>query len=120
VHFLNATLVQWSRLHRGRFVEARGDSGSRLTAELFEAPAQAAADIELAMGARGTAASAGAADVVLLIDQLDRVVPAIKIARRAKLLALESVYAGIGISIVGMTRQPSAMSRRSKARLFRN
>ena len=53
-------------------------------------------------GARGAAASAEAADVVLLIDQLDRVVPAIKIARRAKFIALESVYVGIGLSIIGM------------------
>jgi P-type E1-E2 ATPase len=67
-----------------------------------DAPALAAADIGLAMGARGAAASAEAADVVLLIDQLDRVVPAIRIARRAKFIALESVYVGIGLSISGM------------------
>ena len=40
-----------------------------------DAPALAAADIGVAMGARGAAASAEAADVVLLVDQLDRVVP---------------------------------------------
>jgi P-type E1-E2 ATPase len=67
-----------------------------------DAPAPAAADIGLAMGARGAAASAEAADVVLLIDQLDRVLPAIRIARRAKFIALESVYVGIGLSIIGM------------------
>ncbi|HEY8334441.1 MAG TPA: heavy metal translocating P-type ATPase [Tardiphaga sp.] len=67
-----------------------------------DAPALAAADIGLAMGARGAAASAEAADVVLLVDQLDRVVPAIRIARRARFIALESVYAGIGLSIAGM------------------
>lgn len=67
-----------------------------------DAPALAAADIGLAMGARGTAASAEAADVVLLVDQLDRVVPAIKIARRSRFIALESVYVGISLSIVGM------------------
>jgi P-type E1-E2 ATPase len=67
-----------------------------------DAPALAAADIGLAMGARGAAASAEAADVVLLIDQLDRVVPAIEIARRSRLIALQSVYAGIGLSIIGM------------------
>lgn len=51
-----------------------------------DAPALAAADLGLAMGARGAAASAEAADVVLLVDQLDRVVPAIQIARRSNSL----------------------------------
>ena len=48
-----------------------------------DAPALAAADLGVAMGARGTAASAEAADVVLLVDQVDRVLPGIRIARRA-------------------------------------
>jgi heavy metal translocating P-type ATPase len=67
-----------------------------------DAPALAAADVGLAMGAKGAAASAEAADVVLLVDQLDRVLPAIAIARRSRFIALESVYAGLGLSIMGM------------------
>lgn len=67
-----------------------------------DAPALAAADVGVAMGARGAAASAEAADVVLLVDRLDRILPAIKISQRSRRIALESVYAGIGLSIVGM------------------
>ncbi len=67
-----------------------------------DAPALAAADIGLAMGAKGAAASAEAADVVLLVDHLDRVLPAIQIARRSRRIALESVFAGIGLSVVAM------------------
>jgi heavy metal translocating P-type ATPase len=67
-----------------------------------DAPALAAADLGVAMGARGAAASAEVADVVLLVDELDRVLPAIKIARRSRFIALESVYAGLGLSIAGM------------------
>jgi heavy metal translocating P-type ATPase len=67
-----------------------------------DAPALAAADVGMAMGARGSAASAEAADVVLLVDRFDRVLPAIKIARRSRVIALQSVYAGMGLSIVGM------------------
>jgi P-type E1-E2 ATPase len=67
-----------------------------------DAPALAAADLGVAMGAKGAAASAEAADIVLLVDQLDRVLPAIKIARRSRLIALESVVAGIGLSVAGM------------------
>ena len=66
-----------------------------------DAPALAAADVGVAMGARGAAASAEAADVVLLVDQLDRVVPAIEIASRSRVIALQSVYAGIGLSLAG-------------------
>jgi heavy metal translocating P-type ATPase len=67
-----------------------------------DAPALAAADLGIAMGAKGAAASAEAADVVLLIDQLDRVLPAIKIARRSRKIALQSVIAGIGLSFLAM------------------
>ena len=67
-----------------------------------DAPALAAADVGVAMGAKGAAASAEAADAVLLVDTLDRIVPAIEIARRARFIALESVYAGIGLSTLGM------------------
>jgi heavy metal translocating P-type ATPase len=67
-----------------------------------DAPALAAADLGMAMGAKGAAASAEAADVVLLVDQLDRVLPAIRIARRSRFIALESVYAGLGLSVLGM------------------
>ncbi len=67
-----------------------------------DAPALAAADLGMAMGAKGAAASAEAADVVLLVDQLDRVLPAIRIARRSRFIALQSVIAGMGLSILAM------------------
>jgi len=53
------------------------------------------------MGAKGAAASAEAADVVLLVDQLDRVLPVIRIARRSRFIAL-SVIVGMGLSILAM------------------
>lgn len=67
-----------------------------------DAPALAAADVGVAMGARGAAASAEAADVVLLVDHLDRLLPGIEVAQRSRRIALESVVAGIGLSIAGM------------------
>ena len=67
-----------------------------------DAPALAAADLGLAMGARGAAAAAEVADVVFLVDDLGRLVPAIEIASRSRTIALESVYAGIGLSVIGM------------------
>lgn len=67
-----------------------------------DAPALAAADIGVAMGARGAAASAEAADVVLLVDHLDHLLPGVEIAQRSRRIALQSVMAGIGMSVAGM------------------
>ena len=49
-----------------------------------DAPALAAADVGIAMGARGASASSEAADVVILVDRLDRVSDAVAIAKRAR------------------------------------
>jgi cation transport ATPase len=67
-----------------------------------DAPALAAADVGVAMGARGAAASAEAADVVLLVDRIDRLAMGIEIAKASRRIAVESVVAGIGLSVLGM------------------
>lgn len=67
-----------------------------------DAPALAAADIGVAMGARGASASSEAADVVLLVDRLDRLVDAVRIARRTRRIAIQSVVAGMAMSILAM------------------
>jgi soluble P-type ATPase len=67
-----------------------------------DAPALAAADVGVAMGARGATASSEAAGVVLVIDRLDRVAEAIGIAHRSRTIAVESVVAGMGLSIAAM------------------
>lgn len=67
-----------------------------------DAPALAAADLGVAMGARGAAASAEAADVVLLVDRIDRLRTGFEIAKQSRRIALESVAVGIGLSIAAM------------------
>ena len=67
-----------------------------------DAPALAAADIGVAMGARGAAASAEAADVVLLVDHLDRLLSGLEVAQRSQRIALQSVAVGISLSVAGM------------------
>jgi len=67
-----------------------------------DAPALAAADVGVAMGARGAAASAEAADVVLLVDDLGRLLAGLEVAVRSRRIALQSVAAGIGLSVAGM------------------
>jgi len=67
-----------------------------------DAPALAAAHLGVALGARGAAAASEAADIVLLVDRLDRLAEAISIARRARRIAIQSVFFGIGLSTLGM------------------
>jgi heavy metal translocating P-type ATPase len=67
-----------------------------------DAPALAAADVGIAMGARGATASSEAADVVILVDRLDRVAEAVKIARRTHRIAKQSIIAGMSLSGIAM------------------
>jgi len=67
-----------------------------------DAPALAAADVGVAMGARGAAASSESAGVVLLVDEIGPLAKAIRIAKRTRTIALQSVYAGLGLSVAGM------------------
>ncbi len=67
-----------------------------------DAPALAAADVGVAMGARGSTASSEAADVVLIVDRLDRVAEAMRIAHRSRRIALQSVLVGMGLSFGAM------------------
>ena len=67
-----------------------------------DAPALAAATVGVAMGARGATASSEAADAVLMLDRLDRLVDALAISRRARSIALQSVLAGMGLSLAAM------------------
>lgn len=67
-----------------------------------DAPALAAADVGIAMGAQGAAASSEAADVVLLVDRLDRLAEARRVAQRTRRIAIESVYVGMGLSLAAM------------------
>ncbi|WP_240476603.1 heavy metal translocating P-type ATPase [Geminicoccus roseus] len=67
-----------------------------------DAPALAAADIGVAMGARGAAASSESAGIVLLVDRLDRLADAVEVAQRTRRIALQSVIAGLGLSVAAM------------------
>jgi heavy metal translocating P-type ATPase len=67
-----------------------------------DAPALAAAHVGVAMGARGATASSEAADVVLIVDRLDRLIEAVRIARRSRSIAIQSIIAGMGLSAAGM------------------
>jgi len=67
-----------------------------------DAPALAAADVGVAMGARGASASSEAADVVMAVDRLDRLAEGLGIARRTRAIAVQSVVAGMSLSVAAM------------------
>jgi heavy metal translocating P-type ATPase len=67
-----------------------------------DAPALAAADVGVALAARGATASSEAADVVLTTDRVDALAEAIAVARRSRRVALEAVVVGMGLSLVAM------------------
>ncbi|RWC89317.1 MAG: heavy metal translocating P-type ATPase [Mesorhizobium sp.] len=67
-----------------------------------DAPALAAATVGVAMGARGATASSEAADVIVLTDRLLPVADAVRIARRTRSIALQSIIAGLALSGLAM------------------
>lgn len=67
-----------------------------------DAPALATATVGVAMGACGTAISAESADIVLLVDDLSKVADAIDIGKRMLAIAKQSIFIGIGLSVLLM------------------
>lgn len=67
-----------------------------------DAPVLAAADIGVAMGAKGSTAASESADVVIMLDDFSRIVRAISIGWQTTNIALQAIWLGIGCSIALM------------------
>jgi heavy metal translocating P-type ATPase len=101
---VDEVLAERSPADKVEAVRAEREFGSTIMVGdgVNDAPALAAADVGVAMGARGATASSEAADVVLVVDRLERLTEALRIARRSRSIALQSVVAGIGMSLAAM------------------
>ena len=67
-----------------------------------DAPALSAATVGVALAGHGGGITAEAADVVILIDDLSRVVEAMRVSRRTMHIARQCIAVGLGLSAVGM------------------
>jgi P-type E1-E2 ATPase len=67
-----------------------------------DAPVLAAADVGIAMGARGATAASESADAVILVDDISLVPVAIRIGRETVRIALQSIWLGIALSLALM------------------
>ena len=67
-----------------------------------DAPALSSASVGVALAAHGGGIAAEAADVVLLVDDLERVPEAVEIGRRTIRIARQSILVGLGLSAAAM------------------
>jgi heavy metal translocating P-type ATPase len=64
-----------------------------------DAPVLAAADVGIAMGARGSTAASESADAVVLVEDISRAAKAVEIAQHTVRVALQSIWLGIALSV---------------------
>lgn len=67
-----------------------------------DAPAMAAADVSIALAAYGSSASSEAGDIVIVVNNMLRVHDVLHIAQRVMRIAKQSIFIGIGVSVVMM------------------
>ena len=64
-----------------------------------DAPVLTAADVGIALGARGSTAASESADVVIMLDDVSKVASSVEIAKRTFFIAKQSILMGIFISL---------------------
>jgi len=67
-----------------------------------DAPVLVAADVGIALGAKGSTAASESADIVIMKDSFSKVADIHAIARRTFKIARQSIWVGIGLSVVLM------------------
>jgi len=85
-----------------RELVCRGESVLMVGDGTNDAPALSTATVGVALAGHGGGITAEAADVVILIDDLSRVVEAVRISRRTMHIARQCIAVGLGASAVAM------------------
>lgn len=97
-----ANLLPGDKAEEVKKLSARYGASIMVGDGINDAPALATATVGVAMGAHGTGISAQAADVVLLVDDVTKVVDGIAIGQRMLHIAKQSIFFGMGGSFVLM------------------
>ena len=85
-----------------RQLEAQGERVLMIGDGTNDAPAMSTATVGVSLAAHGGGITAEAAGIVILADELSRVIDAIRISRRTMRIARQSLQMGLGLSAVAM------------------
>jgi len=99
---LAITEIQWGCLPADKVTAIRAISDRPVVMVgdgVNDAPVLAAADVGIAMGARGATAASESASAVIVTDDISSVVTVARIGRRAVRIALQSMTIGIALSL---------------------
>ena len=101
---VDAVFAECSPADKVEVVRTESSAGTVLMVGdgINDAPALAAASVGVAMGVRGATASSETADVVLMVDRIDRLADTLLLARWTRRIALQSITAGMVLSFVAM------------------
>lgn len=98
-----AQLLPDQKVEKLEFLDRRKRQGSKLAFVgdgINDAPVLARADVGIAMGGLGSDAAIEAADVVLMTDELSKLVDAIDVAKATKRIVMQNIVIALGIKSV--------------------
>jgi heavy metal translocating P-type ATPase len=99
---VHADLLPEDKVQHVQRIRAAHGSTAMIGDGVNDAPALAAADVGIAVAARGGGIAAETADVVMLGQDLHRIVDGVAIARRTLHIARQSITIGLALSLAAM------------------